>query len=45
MTPVATESKTVQLSGSPVGVQPGQDQWMFRLPQGNASWPTRWWST
>jgi len=35
MTPVATENKTVQLAASPVGVPPGQDQWMFRLPQGN----------
>ncbi len=34
MTPVATEAKTVQLSGSPVGSAPGQDQWLFRLPQG-----------
>jgi branched-chain amino acid transport system substrate-binding protein len=36
MTPVATEAKTVQLAGSPVGVPPGQDQWLFRLPQSNA---------
>ncbi|WP_374668916.1 ABC transporter substrate-binding protein [Ramlibacter sp.] len=35
MTPVATEAKTVQLAASPVGVPPGQDQWLFRLPQGN----------
>lgn len=35
MTPVATEAKTVQLAGSPVGTPPGQDAWMFRLPQGN----------
>ena len=35
MTPVATEAKTVQLAASPVGVPPGADQWMFRLPQGN----------
>lgn len=35
MTPVATEAKTVQLAGSPVGVPPGQDGWLFRLPQGN----------
>ena len=35
MTPVASENKTVQLAASPVGVPPGQDQWMFRLPQGN----------
>jgi branched-chain amino acid transport system substrate-binding protein len=35
MTPVATEANTVQLAGSPVGVPPGQDGWLFRLPQGN----------
>ena len=35
MTPVATEARTVQLAGSPVGVPPGQDQWLFRLPQSN----------
>ena len=35
MAPVAAEAKTVQLAGSPVGVPPGQDQWLFRLPQGN----------
>jgi branched-chain amino acid transport system substrate-binding protein len=35
MTPVATEAKTVQLAASPVGVPPGQDQWLFRLPQSN----------
>ena len=35
MTPVATEAKTVQLAASPVGVPPGQDVWMFRLPQSN----------
>jgi branched-chain amino acid transport system substrate-binding protein len=35
MTPVATEAKTVQLAGSPVGVPAGQDGWLFRLPQGN----------
>ena len=32
--PVAAEAKTVQLSGAPVGVPPGQDHWLFRLPQG-----------
>jgi branched-chain amino acid transport system substrate-binding protein len=36
MTPVIAEGKTVQLSAAPVGVPPGQDQWMFRLPQGFA---------
>ena len=35
ITPVATEAKTVQLAASPVGVPPGQDVWMFRLPQSN----------
>jgi branched-chain amino acid transport system substrate-binding protein len=35
MAPVAAEAKTVQLAASPVGVPPGQDQWLFRLPQGN----------
>ena len=35
MTPVATEAKTVQLAASPVGVPPGQDTWLFRLPQSN----------
>ncbi len=35
MTPVAAEAKTVQLAGSPVGVPPGQDAWLFRLPQSN----------
>ncbi|MFT3821984.1 MAG: ABC transporter substrate-binding protein [Rubrivivax sp.] len=33
--PVAAEAKTVQLAASPVGVPPGQDGWLFRLPQGN----------
>ncbi len=32
--PVAAEAKTVQLSAAPVGVPPGQDHWLFRLPQG-----------
>jgi len=32
--PVANESKTVQLSGAPVGVPPDQEAWVFRLPQG-----------
>jgi branched-chain amino acid transport system substrate-binding protein len=35
MAPVATEAKTVQLAASPVGIPPGQDQWVFRLPQSN----------
>jgi branched-chain amino acid transport system substrate-binding protein len=32
--PVAAEGKTVQLAASPVGTAPGQDHWLFRLPQG-----------
>jgi branched-chain amino acid transport system substrate-binding protein len=35
MAPVAAENKTLQIAGSPVGVPPGQDHWLFRLPQGN----------
>jgi branched-chain amino acid transport system substrate-binding protein len=35
MAPVAAENKTVQLAASPVGVPPGQDHWLFRLPQSN----------
>ncbi|MEK8050241.1 ABC transporter substrate-binding protein [Ideonella sp. DXS22W] len=35
MSPVATEGKTVQLAASPVGLPPGQDGWVFRLPQSN----------
>ena len=35
MAPIAAEAKTVQLAGAPVGVPPGQDSWLFRLPQGN----------
>ncbi|MBX3655719.1 MAG: ABC transporter substrate-binding protein [Ramlibacter sp.] len=34
MAPVIAEGKTVQLSAAPVGVPPGQDHWLFRLPQG-----------
>jgi branched-chain amino acid transport system substrate-binding protein len=34
MAPVTAEAKTVQLSAAPVGVPPGQDHWLFRLPQG-----------
>src|SRR3990167_1536153 len=36
MAPVTLEAKTVQLSAAPVGVPPGQDAWLFRLPQGFA---------
>jgi branched-chain amino acid transport system substrate-binding protein len=35
MAPIATEAKTLQLAASPVGLPPGQDTWVFRLPQGN----------
>lgn len=35
ISPVATEAKTVQLAASPVGLPPGQDGWVFRLPQSN----------
>jgi len=35
MAPVTAENKTLQVAASPVGVPPGQDQWLFRLPQGN----------
>jgi branched-chain amino acid transport system substrate-binding protein len=35
MAPIATEAKTAQLAASPVGLPPGQDAWVFRLPQGN----------
>jgi branched-chain amino acid transport system substrate-binding protein len=35
MAPVSAEAKTVQLAASPVGLPPGQDGWLFRLPQGN----------
>ena len=35
MAPVTAENKTLQIAASPVGVPPGQDHWLFRLPQGN----------
>jgi branched-chain amino acid transport system substrate-binding protein len=35
MAPVAAENRTLQIAASPVGVPPGQDHWLFRLPQGN----------
>jgi branched-chain amino acid transport system substrate-binding protein len=35
MAPVTSENKVPQIAGSPVGVPPGQDHWLFRLPQGN----------
>lgn len=33
---VAAESKTVQLSLSPIQLPPGKDGWTFRMPQSNA---------
>ena len=36
MADVASESHTVQLSGTPVGLPPGKDAWTFRMPQSNA---------
>jgi len=35
MADVAAEAETVQLAGSPVGLPPGKDKWLFRLPQSN----------
>ena len=35
MTDIASEASTVQIAGSPVGVPPGKDKWLFRLPQSN----------
>jgi branched-chain amino acid transport system substrate-binding protein len=35
MAPVTAEAKVPQVAASPVGVPPGQDHWLFRLPQGN----------
>ena len=35
MTDIASEAGTVQIAGSPVGVPPGNDKWLFRLPQSN----------
>ncbi len=35
MSDIATEAGTVQLTGSPVGLPPGKDKWVFRLPQSN----------
>jgi branched-chain amino acid transport system substrate-binding protein len=35
MAPVTAENKTLQIAAAPVGVPPGQDHWLFRLPQGN----------
>lgn len=35
MADVATDAKTVQLAASPVGLPPGKDEWVFRLPQSN----------
>jgi branched-chain amino acid transport system substrate-binding protein len=35
MTEVATEANTAQVAGSPVGLPPGKDKWLFRLAQSN----------
>ena len=35
MTDIASEAGTVQIAASPVGVPPGKDKWLFRLPQSN----------
>jgi branched-chain amino acid transport system substrate-binding protein len=35
MAPVTAENKVLQIALSPVGVPPGQDHWLFRMPQGN----------
>lgn len=35
MSDIATEAGTVQIAGSPVGLPPGKDKWVFRLPQSN----------
>lgn len=35
MSNIATEAETVQLAASPVGLPPGKDHWVFRLPQSN----------
>ncbi|MDO9146881.1 MAG: ABC transporter substrate-binding protein [Hydrogenophaga sp.] len=35
MSDIASEAGTVQLAASPVGLPPGKDKWVFRLPQSN----------
>jgi len=35
MSDIANAAKTVQLAGSPVGLPPGKDEYVFRLPQSN----------
>ena len=35
MTEIATEANTAQVAGSPVGLPPGKDKWLFRLAQLN----------
>ena len=35
MTEIATEANTAQVAGSPVGLPPGKDKWLFRLAQSN----------
>jgi branched-chain amino acid transport system substrate-binding protein len=35
MSDIATEAATTQITGSPVGLPPGKDKWVFRIPQSN----------
>jgi branched-chain amino acid transport system substrate-binding protein len=35
MSDIASEAGTVQLAASPMGLPPGKDHWVFRLPQSN----------
>ena len=35
MTEIASEAGTAQVAGSPVGLPPGKDKWLFRLAQSN----------
>lgn len=35
MTDIASEAGTAQVAGSPVGLPPGKDKWLFRLAQSN----------
>ncbi len=35
MSDIATEAGTVQLAAAPLGLPPGKDGWVFRLPQSN----------
>jgi branched-chain amino acid transport system substrate-binding protein len=36
MTEITSESGTTQVAGSPVGLPPGKDKWLFRLAQSNS---------